>query len=562
MKCWLFGIVIESLLVAGITTEGERQDHPEVITKYGHLRGKLAVVEGMDQLVKSFLGIPFAKPPTGSLRFSPPQPAEPWSHVRDSTSHPPLCLQDLGWVDVLKKIMNVTLPNLMVSEDCLYLNIFTPDMEAKLPVMVWLPGGGLVVGGASLYDGSALSAYGNVVVVVVQYRLGILGFFSTGSQEAPGNWGLLDQVAALQWVQENIEAFGGDPSCVTIFGESAGGFSVGAQILSPLSKGLFHRAISESGSVQLPGFFLQHPEVLAKKVASAADCETTSPAMLLCLRNKTEGELLLLFSRLPLELHLIPAVVDGEFILKAPEELLASKELHAVPYLIGVNNNEYGWMLYGSPLVKNSSDIVEGMDRERIAAAFQPLASIWNYPPEVMQMILDKYLEATEDGIELRNRFQKMMEDAIFVIPSLQTARYHRDSGAPVYFYEFQHRPTAFKDTKPDFVKADHGDEVGFVFGGPFQRGHSALLSKVTEEEKQLSRTIMKYWSNFARNGNPNGEGLVEWPSYGLNEEYLKLNLEQRKSEKLRNTFVDFWLKALPEKMKTIIEEEKTYPEL
>ncbi|XP_026547532.1 fatty acyl-CoA hydrolase precursor, medium chain-like, partial [Notechis scutatus] len=383
--------------------------------------------------------------------------------------------------------------------------------------------------------------------------------FSTGSQEAPGNWGLLDQVAALQWVQENIEAFGGDPSCVTIFGESSGGFSVGAQILSPLSKGLFHRAISESGSVQLPGFFIQHPEILAQKVASAANCDPTSPAMLLCLRNKTEGELQSLVSRLPPELHIIPAVVDGEFILKAPEELLVSRELHAVPYLIGVNNNEYGWLIHR--LAKNSSDI-DGMDRERIAAEMQPLTSIWNYPPEIMQMILDKYLEATEDPIELRSQFQKMMEDAIFVMPSLQTARYHRDSAAPVYFYEFQHRPTAFRDRKPDFVKADHGDELGFVFGGPFLRSNSITLSEATEEEKRLSRTIMKYWSNFARNGNPNGEGLVEWPQYGLHEEYLELNLEQRKSEKLRNSYVDFWLKTLPEKMKTIIEEEKTHPEL
>ncbi|XP_025028945.1 fatty acyl-CoA hydrolase precursor, medium chain isoform X2 [Python bivittatus] len=526
MKCWLFGIVIESLLVAGITTEGERQDRPEVITKYGHLKGRLASVEGTDQLVKGFLGIPFAKPPTGPLRFSPPQPVEPWSHVRDSASYPPLCLQDLEWVDVSKKIMNATIPNLTVSEDCLYLNVFTPDTKAKLPVMVWIHGGSLVIGGASFYDGSALSAYGNVVVVVIQYRLGIPGFFSTGSQEARGNWGLLDQVAALQWVQENIESFGGDPNCVTIFGESAGGFSVGAQ-----------------------------------KVASAAGCETSSPAMLLCLRNKTEGELRSLNSKFVLEFHIIPAVIDGKFILKAPEELLAAKELNPVPYLIGVNNNEYGWLVYGSPMIENAPDILEGMDRERIAAAFQPVASVQNYPPEIIQMILDKYLEATEDRIELRSRFQKMMEDAIFVIPSLQTARYHRRSGAPVYFYEFQHRPTAFKDTKPDFVKADHADELGFVFGGPFLRSDSVILSEATENEKQFSRTIMKYWSNFARNGNPNGQGLVEWPSYGPNEEYLELNLEQRKSEKLRNSYVDFWLKTLPEKMK-IIEGQKSHLEL
>uniref|UniRef100_A0A670YMM5 Carboxylic ester hydrolase n=1 Tax=Pseudonaja textilis TaxID=8673 RepID=A0A670YMM5_PSETE len=498
--------------------------HLEVNTKYGRLRGKLAGVEGVDKPVKSFLGVPFAKSPTGSLRFSSPQPAEPWSYVRDCTSQPPMCLQDLGWLDAFRTLMNATLSNLTVAEDCLYLNIFTPDTEAKLPVMVWLHGGGLVNGGASLYDGSALSAYGNVVVVVLQYRLGILGFLSTGSQEAPGNWGLLDQVAALQWVQENIEAFGGDPSCVTIFGESAGGFSVGAQILSPLSKGLFHRAISESGSVLLPGIFIQHPEILAQ-VSNR------------CLRTCN------FFSQ---ELHFIPAVVDGEFILKAPEELLASKELHAVPYLIGVNNNEYGWLIYS----------VMPKSKTTVSVSTYIFISWQNYPPEIMQMILDKYLEATEDPIELRSQFQKLMEDAIFVVPSLQTARYHRDSAAPVYFYEFQHRPIAFRDKKPDFVKADHGDELGFVFGGPF------LRSEATEEEKRLSRTIMKYWSNFARNGNPNGEGLVEWPQYGLHEEYLELNLEQRKSEKLRNSYVDFWLKTLPEKIKTIIEEEKTHPEL
>ncbi|XP_063169051.1 cocaine esterase isoform X1 [Candoia aspera] len=562
MKSWLFGIMIESLLVAGIITEGGREDCPEVITKYGHLKGKLASVEGTDQLVKGFLGIPFAKPPTGPLRFSPPQPAEPWSHVRDAISYPPLCLQDLEWVDVSRKIMKATFPNLTVSEDCLYLNVFTPDTKAKLPVMVWIHGGGLVFGGASFYDGSALSAYGNVVVVVIQYRLGIPGFFSTGSPEARGNWGLLDQVAALRWVQENIASFGGDPSCVTIFGESAGGFSVGAQILSPLSKGLFHRAISESGAVQMPGIFLKHPEVFAQKVASAAGCETSSPAMLLCLRGKTEGELRSLNSKFVLEFHIIPAVIDGKFILKAPEELLAAKELSAVPYLIGVNNNEYGWLLYGSPLIKNSPGTIEGMDRETIAAEFQPIASIQNYPPEIIQMILDKYLEATEDRIELRSQFQKMMEDAIFIVPSVQVARYHRGSSAPVYFYEFQHRPTAFKDTKPDFVKADHTDELGFVFGGPFLRNNSVILSEATENEKQLSRTIMKYWSNFARNGNPNGKGLVEWPSYGLNEEYLELNLEQRKAEKLRSGYMDFWLKTLPEKMKKIIEEQKSHLEL
>ncbi|XP_066494105.1 fatty acyl-CoA hydrolase precursor, medium chain-like [Tiliqua scincoides] len=559
VKHWILGVWLCALLVEGEAAQGQRKAQLEVVTKYGHLRGKQASVEGVDQPVSVFLGIPFAKPPVGALRFSPPQPAEPWSHVRDSTSYPPMCLQDLEWVDLLTKILKFNVPNLTVSEDCLYLNIFTPDTKAKLPVMVWIHGGALVNGGASVYDGSALSAYENVVVVAIQYRLGLAGFFSTGSEDARGNWGLLDQVAALRWVQENIEHFGGDPHSVTIFGESAGGFSVGVQILSPLSKGLFHRAISESGVAHIPGLIITNPEVFTRKVVNISGCDSSSSALVRCLRSQPEDKLSALSDKLVQEMTFLPVVIDGEFLPKATEELFTAKEFNAVPYLLGMNNHEYGWI---APVAMKLPNLTDGMDRQTITAVLQQTGTLMGFPPEVRQSILDEYLGDTEDPVQLRNGFQDLMGDAVFVIPALQIARFHRDSGAPVYLYEFQHRPTTVKDSKPDFVKADHGDEVGFVLGWPFLRNDSPMLGEYTEEEKQLSRVIMKYWANFARNGNPNGKGLVEWPRYELNEEYLELNLEQKKGEKLRRRQADFWLKSVPEKMKQIRESTETHSEL
>ncbi|KAK2508837.1 hypothetical protein MC885_004076, partial [Smutsia gigantea] len=232
---------------------------PVVDTIHGKVLGKYVSLEGFAQPVAVFLGVPFAKPPLGSLRSAPPQPAEPWTFVKNTTSYPPMCSQDPVTGQVLSELFTNRKKNidLMFSEDCLYLNIYTPTdlKQSRQPVMVWVHGGGLVVGGASTYDGLALSAHENMVVVIIQYRLGIWGFFSTGDEHSRGNWGHLDQVAALHWVQENIANFGGNPGSVTIFGESAGSESVSVLVLSPLAKNLFHRAISESGMVLSPVLF-------------------------------------------------------------------------------------------------------------------------------------------------------------------------------------------------------------------------------------------------------------------------------------------------------------------
>ncbi|KAL8194611.1 UNVERIFIED_CONTAM: hypothetical protein K2H54_025999, partial [Gekko kuhli] len=475
------GIWVLLLIFAAWVAEGHDPTPLEVLTKYGRLRGQQVKVSGAKKDVNVFLAIPYAKPPTGNLRFAPPVPAEPWSGLRDATSYPAACLQD----PVAGQAMSDAFTNrkekvsLTVSEDCLYLNIYTvahSDTKPKLPVMVWIHGGGLVFGAASTYDGSALAAHEEVVVVTIQYRLGILGFFSSSDATARGNWGLLDQVTALHWIHENIADFGGDPGSVTISGESAGGFSTCALVVSPLAKGLFHRAISESGTCALDGVMDMHPEKHSKRISEAAGCKTSSSSeMVHCLRGKTEDEILQAISKMDLaRLNLDEeekynvfsyAVVDGVFFPKLPKDLLAEKKTNNVPYIIGVNNHEAGWLV---PHMLNFPDFIRGLDRATVTSLIRGLKQFTSVSPEHAQIIIDEYLKDIEDPIQLRDQLLDMLGDVVFVAPAIQTARYHRDAGYPTYVYEFQHRPSSHGALKPDFVKADHGDEIGFVLGGPF----------------------------------------------------------------------------------------------
>ncbi|XP_037377079.1 carboxylesterase 5A-like, partial [Talpa occidentalis] len=257
------------------------------------------------------------------------------------------CFQNADWLITDENILKVHYPKLEVSEDCLYLNIYVPahaDSDSKLPVMVWFPGGAFETGSASIFDGSALAAFEDVLVVTIQYRLGIFGFFNTGDQHAPGNWAFLDQVAALTWVQKNINLFGGDPLSVTIFGESAGAISVSGLLLSPLTTGLFHKAIMESGVAIIP--YLKAADDARSKdlqmIADACGCKASdSPALLQCLRAKSSEELL----NISQKTKSFTRVVDGFFFPEEPLDLMTQKQFHPVPSIIGVSNHECGFLL-------------------------------------------------------------------------------------------------------------------------------------------------------------------------------------------------------------------------
>ncbi|XP_053458032.1 liver carboxylesterase 1-like isoform X2 [Nycticebus coucang] len=545
-----------ALLLATLTTSmawGHPSSAPVVDTVHGPVLGKSVSLEGFAQPVAVFLGVPFAKPPLGALRFAPPQPAEPWSFVKNTTSYPPMCSQDAVAGQVLSELFTNRKENipLKFSEDCLYLNIYTPadlTKKSRLPVMVWIHGGALTVGGASTYDGLALSAHENVVVVTIQYRLGIWGFFSTGDEHSPGNWGHLDQVAALRWVQDNIANFGGNPGSVTIFGESAGGESVSVLVLSPLAKNLFHRAISQSGVALMEALVKKDIKLLAQKVAVTAGCKTTTSAVMVhCLRQKTEDELLDLTLKMNffmIDLHgnsretdlFMPTVVDGVLLPKSPEEILTEKKFNTIPYMVGINKQEFGWLLptmMGYPLSEGK------LDQKTATSLLRQSYPITGIPEELTSVAIEKYLGGTDDSVKKKDLFLDLIADVTFGVPGVNVARHHRDAGAPTYMYEFQYRPSFSSNMKPKTVTGDHGDELFSVFGAPF------LKEGASEEEIRISKMVMKFWANFARNGNPNGEGLPHWPEYDQKEGYLQIGATTQAAQKLKHEEVAFWTKLL-----------------
>uniref|UniRef100_A0A2K5QYS3 Carboxylesterase 5A n=1 Tax=Cebus imitator TaxID=2715852 RepID=A0A2K5QYS3_CEBIM len=482
-------ILIWAIWVPAAASKGPSAEGPQRNTRLGWIQGKQVTVLGSPVPVNVFLGVPFAAPPLGPLCFTNPQPAPPWDNLREATSYP-----NLGggawWADWM---------------------FLSPPQ-----VLVWLPGGAFQTGSASIFDGSSLAAYKDVLVVIAQYRLGIFGFFTTWDQYAPGNWAFKDQVAALSWVQKNIEFFGGDPNSVTTFGESAGAISVSGLMLSPMAEGLFHKAIMESGVAISPYLNAQDYETSEDVVVrfygyNASDSE----ALLRCLKTKSSKELLTLSQKT----KSFTRVVDGAFFPNEPLVLLSQKAFKAIPSIIGVNNHECGFLL---PL-RAAPEILSGSNKSL-----------------ALRMIYNILVSSLEDSL------LDLLGDVFFVVPGHITARYHRDAGTPVYFYEFQHWPQCFEDMKPAFVKADHADEVHFVFGGAFLKGDIVMFQGATEEEKLLSQKMMKYWANFAGTGNPNGDDLPLWPAYNLTEQYLQLVLNMSLGQRLKERRVQLWTSTIP----------------
>ncbi|XP_062923597.1 pyrethroid hydrolase Ces2e-like isoform X2 [Mobula hypostoma] len=469
-----------------ISSPGIQRLTPTVWTEDGWLRGKQMEVEGSHRPVHGYLGIPFAAPPVGLLRFAPPQRPQPWTGMRNATSHPPMCLQ---------KIRRIPVPfAVAASEDCLYLSVYTPTSAAQHrspdPVMVFIHGGAFILGKSSIFHGSALASVGNVVVVVIQYRISVAGFLSTGDEWARGNFGFLDQVAALQWVQRNIEQFGGDPQQVTLFGESVGSLSVSLHALSPLSANLFHKAILQSGSALMPGLLPPLPTQLAREAAEIAGCnDTRSQILLQCLRNKTEDEMSQITNHVNDLYQLIPFVVDGYFLPDDPQKMFQDGKFRKIPYLLGVTTEEaVKSLVHPEVIIKPDweAGITRDEIREKITTYLHPM-----FGAENGELIFEEYFKDVYSPDLLKERYLDLFGDVFITIPTLRAAQYYRGN--------------------------------------------------MSEQEKQLSRSVMSYWAEFAWSGNPNLNNLPVWPMNSDHDEYMQLNLTLHVGCGLRTDKLQFW---------------------
>lgn len=466
---------------------------PEVITtEAGFIRGK-----NSQDLVQAFLGVPYAAPPVGSLRWKPPRPVSHWTKTRSAQTFAPACLQP--WSE-----------STLQSEDCLYLNIWTPATSAKeaLPVMVWIHGGGFTFGsGASSENQGQILARRGVIVVTINYRLGVFGFLghewlsTETNQKVSGNYGLLDQIEALKWVQRNIARFGGNPKNVTIFGVSAGGTSVAALMSSPLASGLFHKAIAQSGYAAMlrslkmtPQAELKSLEEIGEKVAEVLGC-SQSGDVARCLRSLSPSTILGKIYADGINLPQLSPVKDGHVLPDSPLMVFRRGEQLKVPTIVGVMKNE----VIRDPSLQNLKTIESY--KSFLSSCF----------PGNSDAVFEKF-PATRDD-EVFTQVEQVLTDLLATMAARRMAVSMIHQAAPTFVYQFTRVPPFAEEQG---WGSFHGLDVSYLFQSDMTKPNFDDL------DFAVSESVQTLWTNFARTGTPSfAEG---WPEFNLRtQSYLEI---------------------------------------
>uniref|UniRef100_A0A8C6V7E2 Carboxylic ester hydrolase n=1 Tax=Neogobius melanostomus TaxID=47308 RepID=A0A8C6V7E2_9GOBI len=506
-----------------------------VYTEGGMVEGK-NIRLGWSRHMDVFRGIPFADIPG---RFEKPKKHPGWDGVMKAMEYKPRCLQ-----------LNLIMTDTRGSEDCLYLNIWVPHQGAvasHLPVMVWIYGGAFLFGGSMganilnnyLYSGQEIADRGNVIVVTLGYRVGTLGFLSTGESDLPGNYGLWDQQAAIAWVHRNIRSFGGDPGNITLFGESAGGASVNFQTLTPHNKGMIRRAISQSGVALCPWGVIKNPRKIAEEVALKVNCPTDS-RMAACLKL-TDSVQLTLAGTLNLNSSpdnpvvnnlVLSAVVDGDFLPDHPSNLFHNAA--NIDYIAGVNDMDgHLFTAFDIPSINSMVVDTDVADLKRMLAAYTSDKGIKGM--EEAFSVYSADWSTTPDRETVKTTAVDIGTDYIFLVPTQAALYLHAKHATTGRTYSYI------------WMGADHVDDLQYVFGKPF----STPLG-YWPRHRDVSRYMIAYWTNFAKTGDPNQGGSkvpATWPLFTSRDQYLEIHHDMDRSyvhQKMRMRFVKFWTSVLP----------------
>ncbi|XP_060074107.1 neuroligin-4, X-linked-like [Ylistrum balloti] len=564
-------------------------DQRTVLTSVGSITGFSGFSNfdgrGNGTKVWKYLGIPYAKPPIGERRFRKPVPMSNFKTVFNALNFGPACPQD-------NKMASMWIPGENnYSEDCLTLNIFVPEVTSssasKLPVMFWIHGGAYIIGQSGIYSGENLAAFGDVIVITINYRLGSLGFLATHDDDTKGNYGLWDQHLALQWIHNNIDSFGGNPTEVTLFGESAGAASAVYQAMYPGNRGLMKRIIVQSGSANSAWAFQSRDKSAryTRVIGKSLGCPdlTNTAAIVRCLRGKSFQEIID-HSRVGTPKETLfrtefAPVIDNEIVFIdalaafVPERAMPRKVrdwFSEIDVITGINKGDGGFITSASLLPyiqninksfpsKNPGEILEETvmplllaDRlGNTSATLNKVAAFlykdWNQPPNQNTTFLHELLDISSDHF--------------FFIPSLFTARTHSEitNSASTYLFQFSHH-SSYIETSDWIEGAQHGEEIPYVFGFPAGTLKTAMKypDHVTATQRMLSTNMMTYWTNFAKTGNPNlpisvVDGPV-WSKYDLDHQhYIDFDTNITINSRMYATREAFWLHLARELQDTVI---------
>lgn len=522
---------------------------PIVTTTYGPVSGSVTKLP-TNKTVKTYLGIPFAK----AKRFEYPVPPDKWTSTLHANATRSVCPQP---VTPLSQHLHS-----LFDEDCLRLSVYIPENASSssgLAVMLWIHGGGFAGGDIILYSGSLLATEGNVIVVAAAYRLGVLGFLSSNSGDLTGNYGMMDQIEAMRWVNKNIASFGGDPNKVTIFGESAGGISVGLLMLSPLTNGLYQNAILQSGTATAFFSYLERHEAdsVARSFSQLVGCDFSSLKQ--CLKEKSVDEILKAQLKVPPKENVLPLgpVVDGYFLPDSPPKLLQAGKFNATNIIVGVTRDDGGVFVVSIPGITKGLNISHGISRTLFKKEIRNRLWTRHQTKRITDLLIYEYTNWSNvsNPYVLREQLLHLFTDSFFKAPAVESAEFFVKKQVPTYFYQLEIAPKFVLGIPiPEDNGIYHGADIFYTFGFPLV----TQKNQTSEIQVRFAKSFMTLWSNFAKTGNPNSPTPLEttWPQYTAErEEYIGLGANLTVRSKMRPEKMALWNEFLPDQL---VEEQTT----